>query len=65
MTSITIALTEDQLARLRDIASRLGVTAEEMARASIVDILAQPEEGFRKAADHVLEKNEELYRRLA
>lgn len=65
MTPITVDLTEDQVSRLRDMASRLGVTTEELARASIVDTLGQPEERFRKAAVHVLEKNAELYRRLA
>lgn len=65
MTSIVVDLTEDQLSRLRDMAARLGVTAEDLARASITDILAQPEEGFGKAADHVLKKNAALYRRLA
>lgn len=65
MISITVDLTEEQATRLRDIASRLGVTVEEIARASIVDTLAQPEEDFEKAADNVLKKNAELYRRLA
>jgi hypothetical protein len=65
MTSITVDLTEDQLAGLRKLASRLGVTVEELVRASVSDILSQPEEDFRKAADNVLEKNAELYRRLA
>ena len=32
---------------------------------SIEEILARPDEDFRKASDYVLQKNAELYRRLA
>ena len=35
------------------------------ARAAIVDLLATPGDDFKRAADRVLQKNEELYRRLA
>jgi hypothetical protein len=31
----------------------------------VVEFLGRPEEEFRKAAEYVLGKNEELYRRLA
>jgi DNA-directed RNA polymerase subunit L len=34
-------------------------------RISVEELLAQPEEAFQRALDYVLEKNEELYRRLA
>ena len=46
-------------------AERLGLTAEDLARAAIADLLATPSEEFRTAAERVLRKNEELYRRLA
>jgi hypothetical protein len=65
MSSITIDLPNHQLARLREIAARLGVSPEELARAGIEELLAQPEEKFERAADYVLKKNAELYRRLA
>jgi len=45
-------------------AAGLGMTPEELVRASVEDLLGSPEE-FRKAVDYVLKKNEELYRRLA
>jgi flagellar biosynthesis/type III secretory pathway protein FliH len=64
MDSITVDLTENQLARLKEMASRMSVTIEEMARACLTDILAQTEEGISSTVDHVLEKNAELYRRL-
>ena len=51
--------------RLREVASRLGVSPEDLARMSVEELLARPDEKFEEAARHVLEKNAELYRRLA
>lgn len=65
MSSITINLPSEQLLKLREIANRLGISAEDLARMSIEELLAQPEEDFERAADYVLKKNAELYRRLA
>jgi predicted transcriptional regulator len=65
MTAITVPLSEEQLARLQDIAQRAGVSPEQLARASLEDWLRQPREDFVEAARCVLEKNAELYRRLA
>ena len=65
MTSITITLPEDRLAKLREIAVRLNVTPEDLARVSIEELLARPDEAFKQAAEYVLRKNSELYRRLA
>jgi hypothetical protein len=62
---ISVELSEDQAERLRSAAQRLGVRPEDLARAGVSDMLTQPEEDFRRAAEHVLRKNEELYRRLA
>jgi hypothetical protein len=41
------------------------VTPEELARAGLEDWLRQPREDFVQAARYVLEKNAELYKRLA
>ncbi len=65
MDAITIPLSSDDLAKLREMADRHGITAEELARVSIEELLARPEEEFQRAADYVIEKNAELYRRLA
>ena len=62
---LTINLSPTQAERLREEAERLGLAPEELARAAIVDLLATPTEEFKRAADRVLRKNEELYRRLA
>jgi len=65
MTNITIAVPDDRLLKLKEIAARLQVTPEELVRVSIEEILTRPEEAFQRAVDYVLQKNAELYRRLA
>ncbi|MCC6569059.1 MAG: DNA-binding protein [Anaerolineales bacterium] len=65
MTAITIELPNERLKKLQEMAQKYRVTTEELVRASVEDMLTQPEEQFRKAAQFVLNKNAELYRRLA
>jgi predicted transcriptional regulator len=65
MSTLTITLSDDWLDKLREIAERFNVKPEDLARVSIEDLLAQPEEAFQRAADYILHKNAELYRRLA
>ena len=65
MSTLTITLSDDRLARLREIAERLNVNAEDLARAGVEELLTRPEESFQQVADYVLHKNAELYRRLA
>jgi predicted transcriptional regulator len=65
MSSITINLPDEHLLKLSEIAARLKVSPEDLARMSIEELIAQPEESFEHAADYVLKKNAELYRRLA
>jgi hypothetical protein len=65
MTAITVPLSEERLDQLRQLAQRAGVSPEELARAGLEDWLRQPREDFAQAARHVLQKNAELYRRLA
>jgi len=62
---LSIDLTPAQAERLRLEAGRLGLTPEELARAAIADLLTSPAADFDAAAERVLKKNEELYRRLA
>ena len=64
MSNITISLPEDRMSKLEEMASGLGTTPEELVRASVEDLLGRPKE-FQEAADYVLKKKEELYRRLA
>jgi hypothetical protein len=62
---LSIDLSAAQADRLRLEAERLGLTPEELARAAVADLLANTDEAFAGAAERVLRKNEELYRRLA
>ena len=50
---------------LREIASKLGVSVDQLAKAAVADMLNKPESEFIASAEYVLKKNEELYRRLA
>jgi hypothetical protein len=65
MTTITIALPDDRLLKLKEMATRFGVAPEELVRVSIEELLTRPEEALERAIDYVLNKNAELYRRLA
>ena len=65
MSTLTITLPEDRLAKLREIAERFNIKPEDMARVSVEELLTRPEESFQRAADYILDKNAELYRRLA
>lgn len=65
MSTLTITLSEDRLARLKEVALRFNVEAEDLARVCVEELLRQPDEQFELAVDHILSKNAELYRRLA
>ncbi len=65
MTSITISISDDRMQKLRERASDYRVAPEELVRVSLDDLLARPEEDFRQAVEYVLNKNAELYQRLA
>lgn len=65
LMKLTIDLSSAQAKRLRHEAERLGLTPEDLARAAIADLLATNDADFKAAAERVLRKNEELYRRLA
>jgi hypothetical protein len=74
MTTITIELPDDQAQRLQDEARRRRVSLEELVAASALASLEEAgagadrtmsREAFDKALAYVLDKNEELYRRLA
>jgi hypothetical protein len=54
-----------QADRLRQEAARLGVAPDELAKAALTDLLAAHDDDFEATARRVLEKNRELYRRLA
>jgi hypothetical protein len=65
MTMITIPLSEERLAQLRLWAQQTGLSPEEFLRRRVEQLLERPDEQFLQAAAYVLQKNAELYRRLA
>lgn len=62
---VVIDLSEVEAERLKTTAGRLGISVEDLARATISDLLNRPEQDFETAAEHVLTKNRELYQRLS
>ena len=51
--------------QLAEAAKRLNVSADDLAAAAVRDLVAGLDEEFSRVAARVLEKNRELYRRLA
>ena len=68
MTTIAITLDDELAARLNEKAAKRGLAPEEWARQAVEEQLESSEgldEEFESAVNHILEKNAELYRRLA
>lgn len=65
MTSITIDLSDSQFQKLQELATVHGIAIEVLLKASLDDWLNLQKGDFVTAADYVLQKNAELYQRLA
>ena len=65
MQTIEIHLPEQIAAKLLEAAQRLGVTVEDLLQTSVEEKLARLDEEFLSATAYILDKNAELYRRLA
>jgi len=65
VASITLDLSDTQLRKLQDLASLHGIALEVLLKASLEDWLNSQKTEFVDAANYVLTKNAELYRRLA
>jgi hypothetical protein len=65
MTTIAIPLSDERAAQLRLWAEQAGLAPEEFLRRRVERLLDRPDEQFRQAAAYVLEKNADLYKRLA
>ncbi len=63
--TLNLEIDAQQLERLEETARRLKVSVDDLAKAAINDLLAKPEGDFERAAERVLQKNAELYKRLA
>jgi hypothetical protein len=62
---LALELPAAQAEKLRQEAARLGLAPEDLARAAVLDLLSTPDAEFQAAAARVLQKNQELYKRLA
>ena len=65
MKVLELKLPEPTLAKLEAAAERLSVSPEDLAILSLEEKLTQLDIQFKNAADYVLNKNAELYKRLA
>lgn len=65
MKTFTINLPDETAEQLEALAQRLGVSAEDLLRSSVEEQMKSLDDDFEQAAEHVLTKNAELYRRLA
>jgi predicted transcriptional regulator len=66
MTTLTINLSDQAANRLRELARELGTSPEELAAEAVrLQIEKRGEDDFDALAQRVVQKNKELYRRLA
>jgi hypothetical protein len=68
MAIYTIQLADQSTKRLEELARRAGMSPEKLLSEEVEGWLNPPspeETSFTEAANHVLRKNQELYRRLA
>jgi hypothetical protein len=65
VATITIPITEERLLKLKELAKEANVAPEDLVRASLEEWLRRPKDDFARAANYVVQKNIELYRRLA
>jgi len=65
MPHVTIPITEEQMARLKDLAQKVGLAPEQLLEAGVEDFLGRHDDEFTRMADFIITKNTELYRRLA
>ncbi|MDR9401825.1 MAG: DNA-binding protein [Halothece sp. Uz-M2-17] len=65
MKSLTINIPEEKLQQLQAIAQEKGMSTEELIQIKINEWLISKPKSFSEAAHYVLNKNTELYDRLA
>jgi antitoxin FitA len=65
MTSITIDIADDRFKKLHQLAQERGMSPEALLQTSVDTLLSDTKTELTQAANYVLQKNAELYRRLA
>ncbi len=64
MTTITIELPTERAQRLQEMASKFGLSVQDLARIGVEDLLGQPDEEFQRVVQYMLKKNAELYKQF-
>ena len=65
MTRIIVEIDDSKAAILEEKAKKFGLLPEQFMTASIEDLISQPDPDLEAAIRKVLDKNQELYERLA
>jgi predicted DNA-binding protein (UPF0251 family) len=65
MESVTVNLPDQLAIQIEEAAKKMGISPEDFIKAGIEEKLSLLDRNFHEAADHVLKKNAELYKRLA
>jgi hypothetical protein len=65
MQSVTVNLPDQLAIKVKEAASKFGISPEEFIKSGVEEKLLLLDSDFRNAIEHVLNKNAELYRRLA
>ena len=65
MVKIVVSLTDKQATELKNMAASIGLTVEDLARLGVADLLMQSKTEFEKTLTYILNKNRDLYERLA
>jgi len=65
MKTLTIQLSDETADRLEALAEQFGMSLEEVAQVSLDDQIKRLDREYEEAAEEVLSKNAELYRRLS
>jgi hypothetical protein len=65
MRTLEVTLSDNTASKLEETARRLGLSPEELVKVSLEEKMARLDEAFLEAARYVLDKNTELYERLA
>jgi antitoxin FitA len=65
MTTVSVTLSDEHLLQLQVLAREAKQTPEDLLSMVVTDWLSRPKGDFARAAEYVLRKNAELYRRLA
>jgi hypothetical protein len=65
MEKITIDLPDQLASKLKEASNKMGVTPEEFVKQGVEEKLSLLDQDFHTALERVLNKNAELYKRLA